>query len=129
MIPAWSAPMATSSSARIIPSETWPRTSRRSSSRPFGSRAPGSATPTVAPTPKFQAPQTIERGSPSPTSTLVTCRRSAFGCFSASSTRPILNRPRLPFSSGTGGGSTASTSAVAIESRVASSFSGISIGT
>ena len=35
----------------------------------------------MAPTPKFQAPQTIARGSPSPTSTFVSCSRSAFGCF------------------------------------------------
>ena len=36
---------------------------------PPGRTAPGSATATVAPGPKFQAPQTIWRGSPSPTST------------------------------------------------------------
>ena len=101
MIPAWSAPRR----PRPRRGSSRPRPGRAprggSSSRPFGSRAPGSATPTVAPTPKFQAPQTIERGSPSPTSTFVICRRSAFGCFSASSTRPILNRPRLPSSSAT----------------------------
>src|SRR5438093_13487304 len=37
-----------------------------------------------SPAPKFHAPQTIERGSLSPTSTFVSCSRSAFGCFSAS---------------------------------------------
>ena len=63
MIPLWSVPRSTSSSARIIPSETSPRSLRRSSVRPFGSTAPGSATATVAPAPKFHAPQTIERGS------------------------------------------------------------------
>ena len=62
MIPVWSAPRSTSSSARIIPSETSPRTFRRSSVSPFGSTAPGSATATVAPAPKFHAPQTIDRG-------------------------------------------------------------------
>ena len=42
---------------RIIPSETSPRTFRARASA--GSTAPGSATATVAPAPKFQAPQTI----------------------------------------------------------------------
>jgi hypothetical protein len=129
MIPAWSVPRSTSSSARIIPSLTSPRTLRRSRCTPFGSTAPGSATATVAPAPKFHAPQTIERGSPSPTSTFVSCSRSAFGCFSASSTRPTRKRPRLPSSSSTPRRSMPSTSAVAIESRVASSGRGISIGT
>ena len=55
-------PSSTSSSARIIPSLSSPRTLRCSSCRPFGSTAPGSATPTVAPAPKFHAPQTIWRG-------------------------------------------------------------------
>ena len=41
MIPPCSVPRPTSSSARIIPSETSPRTSRRSSFSPFGSTAPG----------------------------------------------------------------------------------------
>ena len=41
MIPLWSVPSSTSSSARIIPSETSPRTLRRSSCSPFGSTAPG----------------------------------------------------------------------------------------
>ena len=72
----------------------------RAAARP-GARAPGSATATVAPAPKFQAPQTIWRGSPSPTSTRQSWSRSAFGCFPASSTRPTRKRPRLPSSSGT----------------------------
>ena len=59
MIPLWSVPSSSSSSARIIPSDIWPRSLRRSSVSPFGSVAPGSATATVAPAPKFQAPQTI----------------------------------------------------------------------
>jgi hypothetical protein len=41
---------------------------RRSSVSPFGSVAPGSATATVAPAPKFHAPQTICCSLP-PTST------------------------------------------------------------
>ncbi len=129
MIPVWSAPRSTSSSARIIPSDTSPRTFRRSSVSPFGSTAPGSATATVAPAPKFHAPQTIERASPSPTSTLVSCSRSAFGCFTASTTRPTRKRPRLPSSSATPRVSIPSTSAEAIDRRVASSSSGISSGT
>src|SRR3954462_4051311 len=129
MIPEWSLPSSTSSSARIIPSESSPRTLRCSSCRPPGSFAPGSATATVAPAPKFHAPQTIWRGSPSPTSTRVSCSRSAFGCLIASSTRPTRKRPRLPSSSGRPRPSIPSTSAVEIESRSASSGSGISSGT
>ena len=41
MIPPCSVPRPTSSSARIIPSETSPRTLRRSSCSPFGSTEPG----------------------------------------------------------------------------------------
>ena len=129
MIPEWSVPRSISSSARIIPSESSPRTFRCSSWRPPGSVAPGSATATVAPAPKFQAPQTICRGSPSPTSTRQSCSRSAFGCFSASSTLPTRKSPRLPSSSDTPRRSMPSISAVEIESRVASSSSGISTGT
>ena len=55
---------------------------------PFASTAPGKATATVAPGPKFHAPQTIWRGSRSPTSTWHSWRRSAFGCLPASRTRP-----------------------------------------
>ena len=101
MIPAWSVPRSTSSSARIMPSLISPRTLRRSSCRPFGNTAPGSATATVAPAAKFQAPQTICRASPSPTSTWQSWRRSAFGCFSASSTRPTRKSARFPFRSAT----------------------------
>ncbi len=129
MMPAWSWPRSTSSSARIIPSDVSPRTLRRSSVTPFGSTAPGSATATVAPAPKFQAPQTIERGSPSPTSTCVNCNRSAFGCLTASRTVPTRNSSRFPFASETPRRSSPSTSADATEKRVASSASGISIGT
>ena len=50
--------------------------------------APGSATATVWPAATLGAPQTIVRGSSSPTSTSQTRSRSAFGCCSALSTRP-----------------------------------------
>ena len=68
-MPACSELSSSSASERIIPSDTEPRSLARSSVRPSGSTAPGSATATVAPAPKFQAPQTIWRGSSSPTST------------------------------------------------------------
>ena len=87
-MPAWSSPSSSSCSERIIPSETLPRSFARSSVLPSGSTAPGSATATVAPAEKFHAPQTIWRGSPSPTSTEHSWSRSALGCLPASSTRP-----------------------------------------
>ena len=129
MIPEWSVPSSISSSARIIPFESSPRTLRWSSFSPPGRTAPGSATATVAPAPKFQAPQTIWRGSPSPTSTRHSWSRSAFGCLSAATTLPMRKRPRFPSSSDTPRRSMPSISAVETESRVASSSSGISIGT
>ena len=97
MIPEWSVPRATSSSARIIPRDTSPR-SGRSSSGPGkpGRTAPGRPTATVAPAPKFHAPQTICCGSGLPTSTWQSWSRSAFGCGSAASTRPTTKWPRLP---------------------------------
>ena len=57
---------------------------------------PGSATATVSPAPKFQAPHTIWRGSASPTSTWQSCRRSAFGCLPASSTSPATISSSTP---------------------------------
>ncbi len=119
MIPLWSVPRSTSSSARIIPSDISPRSSRRSSVIPFGSVAPGSATATFAPAPKFHAPQTICDGSFSPTSTRQSWSRSAFGCFAASSTSPTRKRSRLPPSVETPRWTTSFTSAVEIESRCA----------
>ena len=92
-MPLWSEPSSSSLSERIIPSETSPRSFACSSFMPSGRTAPGRATATVAPAPKFQAPQTIWRGSPSPTSTRQSWRRSAFGCLPASTTRPTLKSP------------------------------------
>ena len=68
-IPAWSVPIASSSSARIIPLETIPRSFAAPSFVPSGITAPGRATATVWPAATFGAPQTICCGSPSPTST------------------------------------------------------------
>ena len=111
MIPEWSGPSPTSSSARIIPRDTSPR-SGRSSSGPGkpGRSAPGRPTATVAPAPKFHAPQTICCGSGLPTSTWQSWSRSAFGCGSAASTRPTTKWPRLPPSSATPTSITRSTS-------------------
>src|SRR5262249_55925830 len=83
------------------------RSLRRSSVSPFGSVAPGSATATFAPAPKFHAPQTIWYGRSSPTSTEQSCSRSAFGCLSADRTWPTRNssspdvtpRCSMPFTS------------------------------
>ncbi len=87
-------PSSSSRSERIIPSETLAPELRLLEAfvRPAGT-APGSATATVAPAPKFHAPQTIWRGSASPTSTRQSWSRSAFGCLPASSTRPTRKRP------------------------------------
>src|SRR4051794_914095 len=125
MIPLWSVPSSSSRSERIIPRDTSPRSfaSRSGPSAP-GRIAPGSATATVAPAPKFQAPHTICRGSPSPTSTRHSWSRSAFGCFPASTTRPTRKRPRLPSVSGTPRRSIRSTSQLETASRAASSASG-----
>ena len=88
MIPSWSWPIETSSSARIIPLDGTPRSFARFRRVPSGITAPGSATPTVWPAATFGAPQTIVDTSPSPTATWQTLRRSASGCCSRSSTRP-----------------------------------------
>ena len=88
MIPEWSGPISSSRSERIIPFDTTPRSFACSSLWPPGITAPGSATATYAPAPKFQAPQTIWRASPSPTSTVQSWSLSAFGCLPASSTSP-----------------------------------------
>src|ERR671928_818836 len=96
MIPACSVPMATSSSARIMPSERTPRSVAAPSTVPPGMTAPGRATATVCPPATFGAPQTIWATSPSPTATRQTLRRSASGCRSASSTRPTTKWSSAP---------------------------------
>src|SRR5919206_1853313 len=96
MIPACSVPMATSSSARIMPSERTPRSVAAPSTVPPGMTAPGRATATVWPPATFGAPQTIWATSPSPTATRQTLRRSASGCRSASSTRPTTKWSSAP---------------------------------
>ena len=88
MIPSWSVPIATSSSARIMPWDSTPRSFARLSFVPSGITAPGEATATVWPAATFGAPQTIWAVSPSPIATVQTVSRSASGCCSAVSTRP-----------------------------------------
>src|SRR5687768_12816569 len=130
MIPEWSAPSSSSRSERIIPRESSPRSfaSPSGSSAP-GSSAPGRATATVAPAPKFQAPQTICRGSPSPTSTRQSWSRSAFGCLPASTTFPTWKSPWFPCASETPVLMTWSTSREEIARRRASSSTGTSTST
>ncbi len=78
MIPQCSPPMPTSSSARIIPLDGWPRSFAAFRRVPSGITAPGVATATVWPAATFDAPQTICDG-PVPVSTWQTDSRSASG--------------------------------------------------
>ena len=98
MIPEWSVPEGRSrprrGSSRVRPPHgaAAPRAGRGSPAEP----RPGRPTATVAPAPKFHAPQTICCGSGLPTSTWQSWSRSALGCGSAASTRPTTKWPRLP---------------------------------
>src|SRR5436190_843639 len=113
-----------------MPSETSPRSLRRSIvNSPPGMTPPGTTTATVAPAPKFHAPQTIERGSPWPVSTFVSCSLSAFGCLPASITLPTTKCCRLPPASGTPRRVIRSTSHEVKTSRRASSATGRSKST
>jgi hypothetical protein len=96
MIPPWSSPIPTSSSARIMPLEVTPRRVASPSSLPSGMIAPGLATATVWPVATFGAPHTMVRAAPEPSSTLQTVSRSASGWRSLSSTRPTTNAPGSP---------------------------------
>ena len=64
MIPACSVPIATSSSARIIPWDSMPRSFALPSLVPSGITAPGLATATVWPAATLGAPHTIRWGAP-----------------------------------------------------------------
>ena len=88
MIPSCRVPIPTSSSARIMPSDSTPRSLAFLSLTPPGITAPGRATATVWPSATFGAPQTICAVSPSPSATMQTVSRSASGWRSALSTRP-----------------------------------------
>ncbi len=122
MIPSCSVPMPSSSSARIIPRDSCPRSLARLSFVPSGMTAPGAATATIWPAATFGAPQTICAGSPSPVSTMQTVRRSASGWRSADSTRPT----RKCSSAATPWRWTRSTSVPVSASRVASASAGSS---
>ena len=118
MIPEWSVPSPISSSARIIPRETSPR-SGRSSSGP-GSRAGARRAGRRRPSRRRRSSTRRRRSAAarrSPTSTWQSWSRSAFGCVSAASTRPTTKCPRLPSSSATPTSITRSTSSDEIESR------------
>ena len=124
MMPSPSDEMSSSRSDRIMPSEVSPRSLERAMRRPSSNAVPGSATATVSPAAKFQAPQTIDRGEASPTSTWHNCRRSAFGCLPASSTCPATISSPTPSCAGSPRRSTPSTLSPANESRSMSSSSG-----
>src|SRR5215210_6197966 len=96
MIPACSVPMASSSSARIMPSDSTPRSFAWPSFVPPGMTAPGRATATVWPPATFGAPHTIWAVWPPPTSTRHTLRRSASGWRPDSSTLPTTKCSSAP---------------------------------
>ena len=87
-IPSASEVRPSSSPEQSIPLLTMPIFSVRSIRRPPGRTAPGRATGTRCPGAMFVAPQTIDRGSPSPTRTVVSDSRSAFGCLATVSSSP-----------------------------------------
>ncbi len=91
MIPCELSASSSSLADRIIPSEATPLSLAFFSFVPSGMTAPGCATATVCPAATFGAPHTIVAGSSPPKSTLQTFSRSASGCCSAESTRPITN--------------------------------------
>ena len=78
-----------------MPSETCPYVFRAAIPKPPGSTAPGSATTTASPTSKLWAPQTMPRGSGSPTSTAHQRIAFPFECSSTSyeRTTPTTSGP------------------------------------
>src|SRR6185369_11632179 len=121
--PSWSSESLSSRAEHIMPRLSTPRilpiSMRNGSLAPSfagGSSAPTSAHGAFMPARTFGAPQTIESGSPLPTSTAQTRKRSAFGWGSTASTLATTT-PR----NGGATGCIASTSRPAIVSRSASS--------
>src|SRR5690606_25933224 len=100
IIPSCAVPRPTSSSPQIIPSETSPRIFDLlilNGSPLIGyTVVPTVATTTRWPAATLGAPQTICNGSPAPTSTVVTFRRSALGCCSHVFTSPTTNPSSPP---------------------------------
>ena len=80
-----------------MPSLTWPYVLRAAIAKPPGSTAPGRATTTWSPTAKLRAPQTMPRGSASPTSTLHQRIVLPLEAVSSSkpSTRPTTSGPSM----------------------------------
>jgi hypothetical protein len=117
-MPVWSSPTPSSRDEQIIPSLTWPYVRRAVMAKPPGSVLPGRATTTRSSTAKLRAPQTMPRGSPSPTSTWH--QRTVLPLEAVSSsketTRPTTTGPVMSWP----GCSTVSTSSPAATRRSAS---------
>ena len=98
MMPPASPGRPSSGGEQIMPSETCPYVLRAAIGEAAGQHAPGSATTTRSPAAKLWAPQTMPRGSPSPTSTEHQLIVLPFFCCSAStlSTRPDDERALMP---------------------------------
>ena len=121
MIPSWLLPRPSSSSAQIMPSEASPRSAdfliTNALSLPqMCSSAPTMATATFWPWATLAAPQTIFNHSGAPTSTWVTRRRSALGCWRRLRTSPTTTWRSPP-------GTASNTSAFSTSSPVAVSRS------
>jgi len=119
--PAFSSDNFNSRAEHSMPCDSTPRSwptliSNGLPSAPGGSTAPAMAHTTFRPGRTFGAPHTMLSMVPVPTSTWHTFRRSAFGCFSISRTRPTTT-----FENGGATGSTSSTSRPDMVSRWASS--------
>src|SRR3954451_3503114 len=107
MMPSWSSPSPISSSAQIMPLDTWPYVLRAEIANPPGSTAPGSTHTTRSPTSKLWAPQTISWCLPSvsiwpcrPTSTVhqrivlpFFCGSSAKSRTRATTSGPVMSPP------------------------------------
>ena len=112
MIPSWSSEISISRSEQSIPFDSTPRITPGFRSTPVpGTWVPGAAKTPTSPVRAFGAPQTTctsSEGLSGPfgqASTRQSRRRSAFGCWTASITRQMVNAP-----SRSAGSSTPSTS-------------------
>ena len=95
MIPSWSSPMPDLVLGEDHPARLDPAQLGLAELGAVGhDRARAAPPPRSGPAATLGAPQTIVCGSPRPTSTMQTLSRSASGCCSASSTRPIDERRR-----------------------------------
>jgi hypothetical protein len=87
-MPWCSSPRPSSRSEQIMPWLSTPRIFETLIFKSPGSSTPGSATATFCPAATFDAPHTIFRSVPSPTSTVHSPSLSASGCFSRDCTWP-----------------------------------------